>query len=254
MGIDLAAQAKDTAACVLRWPSIREGSISVLELTASQSDEDLLTLIREHRPEKVAIDAPFGWPDDFVAAVCTWHRLKPWPTGEVPRRRLRDTDRLVLAETGQRPLSVSSDKIAATAMRCAGFLTKIRALDEDVARDGSGLVAEVYPAAALRNWSLPYDGYKGPKADNRAARQSLVTRIGEAWGSWLQFGQRVAALEQSDHLLDALICAVVARAVAAGMTRTPDAEQRLVALREGWIHVPRIEAASVLDLRNPKQG
>ena len=52
-------------------------------------------------------------------------------------------------ETGAEPLSVSSDRIAICAMRCAELLVEL-AGDGQLERTGGGLVAEVYPAAALR--------------------------------------------------------------------------------------------------------
>jgi len=55
--------------------------------------------------------------------------------------------------TGGPPLSVSTDKIALPAMRAAAILSR---LPQPVALDGSEIVVEVYPAAALKRWdSLP---------------------------------------------------------------------------------------------------
>ena len=47
-----------------------------------------------------------------------------------------------------------------------------------------------------------------------------------------------AALPKRDHDLGALICALVARAVATGRTERPSPEQAKAAAREGWIHIP----------------
>ena len=47
------------------------------------------------------------------------------------------------------------------------------------------------------------------------------------------------SLVASDHTIDALLAALVARAIAIGETVAPSAEQLEVARREGWIHVPR---------------
>jgi hypothetical protein len=46
---------------------------------------------------------------------------------------------------------------------------------------------------------------------------------------------------ESDHLLDAFISAVMARVVYEGRCRALTAEERNVALREGWIHIPAQE-------------
>jgi hypothetical protein len=66
----------------------------------------------------------------------------------------------VLAEAGVNPLSVSADRIAHAAFRCAGLLARLAALGEPVDRAGSGVVVEVYPAAALRRLGLTHRGYK----------------------------------------------------------------------------------------------
>jgi Protein of unknown function (DUF429) len=79
----------------------------------------------------------------------------------------------VREETGVDPLSVSSNLLAICAMRCAHLLVELAgegALD----RTGAGLVAEVYPAAALRQWGLDPRGYKGTKPEKVAKRQELV--------------------------------------------------------------------------------
>ena len=78
----------------------------------------------------------------------------------------RRTDQVVHAATGRWPLSVSADRIAYPAMRCAGLLARLAATGRPVRRSGiDSLVAEVYPAAALRIWELPTAGYKttGPQ-------------------------------------------------------------------------------------------
>ena len=63
LGIDLAAGVKKTYACVLR---LEEGSLRA-ELHGRCGDERLVALAAGC--EKVAIDAPFGWPRDFVDAL-----------------------------------------------------------------------------------------------------------------------------------------------------------------------------------------
>ena len=48
-------------------------------------------------------------------------------------------------------------------MRCAGLLSKLASRGQPVDRAGTGAVAEVYPAASLKCWSLPYRGYGTPR-------------------------------------------------------------------------------------------
>jgi len=74
LGIDLAAKPKKTAACMIDW---RDGRAVVLSLQSGLEDRALYELIAD--ADKVGIDAPFGWPDEFVEAVAGHHGLRPWP-------------------------------------------------------------------------------------------------------------------------------------------------------------------------------
>ena len=58
------------------------------------------------------------------------------------------------------PLSVSADKIAHVALRCAVLLARLDAAGHPVDRSSAGPVVEVYPAASLRSWGLYRPGYK----------------------------------------------------------------------------------------------
>jgi hypothetical protein len=144
IGIDLAAQAKDTAACVVDWG---HAPAELRLLTLGLDDEALLELIATHQPTKVAIDAPFGWPAPFVSAISSYAAGAPWSATDTRPLRLRATDLNVIEQTGQQPLSVSSDRIAVTAMRCAGLLTS-------VAGEGSELDGEA-AAWSSRSIRLP---------------------------------------------------------------------------------------------------
>lgn len=164
LGVDLAAQPKKTAACVLSWDA---DAATVESLATGLDDPALLASVEQHAPSKIAVDAPFGWPQPFVAAVSSHSTGGRWTDAEIAALRLRLTDRVVIAETRQQPLSVSSDRIAVTAMRCGRLLTRLGDAGYDVRRDGAGALVEVYPAAALRQWGLDPRGYKGPKLSNR---------------------------------------------------------------------------------------
>jgi hypothetical protein len=145
---------------------------------------------------------------------------------------------------------VSTDRIAYPAMRCAALLG---ALEQklgagDVARDGAGLVAEAYPDAALRCW-LPdlwktrAGSYKGTAA--RARREHVVTTLLDRLGDRFAVTDAQRALcVDSDDCLDALVCALLARAVQRGATIAPEhGEERRLARVEGWIHLPRAPLA-----------
>jgi predicted nuclease with RNAse H fold len=222
LGIDLAAQAKHTGACLIEW---HDGVAEAHIIGGLLDDAQLIELARD--ADIVAVDSPLGWPDAFVEAVSAYHSGGEWPETEQRSLRYRATDLHLIATTGARPLSVSSDLIAACAFRAARLE---RALGPG-SRGGQGRLAEVYPAGALRSWGMPATGYKG--VAGAGVRAVIVRAIQQEWLSVDE-----AALMKRDHNLDALICALVARAVATGRTQQPRPEQAGAAAREGWIHIP----------------
>lgn len=225
LGIDLAAQPKGTAACAVAW---RDGGACVESLNAGLVNRDLLDLIEP--VDLVGLDAPLGWPDPFVDAVRRWHEDGLWEAdGDL---RLRMTDRWVADRLRKQPLSVSSDRIAVAAWRAAALLTEHhggRPVDRV-----HGKVREVYPAAALIRWGLPLDRTRSYKRDasERTRLLAVMTRPG-----WLDLGAHEDKLAASDHAFDALVCALMARAIAVDLAEPPPPDPRVA--REGWIWVPR---------------
>lgn len=104
-------------------------------------------------------------------------------------------------------------------------------------RDGLGIVAEVYPAAALRRW-LPDTKGSYKRRGNPAPLRAIVAAISDALPMTF-VGDARDQCTTSHDAFDALICALVARAAALGQTRRarPGVEIRRAAT-EGWIHVP----------------
>jgi Protein of unknown function (DUF429) len=262
LGIDLASQPRNTALCVVAWWAHRAEIRALARATWRDSELTDALLVAAARgahaidggwgdgghPVKVAIDAPFGWPEPFADAVSAHGRLEPWPSGLDEKRwrfERRETDRFVHEHAEKLPLSVSTDRIAYPAMRCAALLAALQTPlgAEAVARDGSGLVVEAYPDAALRCWLpklwKPRPGsYKGKSAHTR--RQDVVSglldRLGERFA--VSPDQRQQCVD-SDDCLDALVCALLARAVQRKMTIAPQTDgQRRLARVEGWIHLP----------------
>jgi len=210
---------------------------AVVHLAAGLDDDALLALVAEHAPVKVAIDAPFGWPVPFLDAMRAQRDRTAWPVppGEHGRRaplERRATDRWVAQRTGKVPLSVSTDRIAYCAMRCAALLTALGERD----RTGRGRCVEVYPAAALQLWGLD-DGRTSYKrgAGAPAARAAIAERLASA----VDLAAHRDACAACDDVLDAVVCALVARAAADGLTDAPPPEHAEDAAVEGWIHLPR---------------
>ena len=148
---------------------------------------------------------------------------------DMKRLTHRATDHWVRERCGIWPLSVSTDRIAYPALRAAPLLS-------GKLRDGSGQVAEVYPAAALLAWGLPNRGYKGP--EGRAGRERIVAGLLDALPGLDGGAFDPESLLCDDNRLDALVAALVARAVACGFCEPIPAEHLGDARVEGWIHVP----------------
>ncbi len=263
VGVDLAASARRTAVCRVIWgdgdrdgEGAGEGDGLTVEFVVPEGDEDLLGMVRA--ADKTGLDCPLGWPSHFVATVVAHHggtRLPP-PVrfGEradgrpgLDALRFRLTDDLTWKATSMRPpLSVSTDLLGVVALRAAYLLDALAATGAPVPRDGSGQVAEVYPAAALRRWGIHLTGsYKRTTPEARTVREHIVRSIEAKLGPFFPEQVRVKCAESHDHL-DALVCALVARAVQVGDTvwpRSPD--ERAAARQEGWIHLPGKDLAAL---------
>jgi hypothetical protein len=272
LGLDLASQDANTAYCAIHWMSER-ARVEMPRVGRPEAE----VLNEMAAADWVGIDAPFGWPDAMVAAIHEYATSGRWPKAATPQRlRYRTTDwfvhNLIAEERAVRvwPLSVSSDRIAVCAWRCARLLSeyadrtgwRFDRVGVPVARgrDGppestprAGGAVEVYPAGALAMWGLPFRGYKertgGPAAKQaaRGVRETIVGRAEAIGAGWLMLPPEAkAACLDSDDALDAFVSSLVARAAATGRTIAPAVGQRGAAQREGWIHLP--EQASIESL------
>ncbi|MDQ0754619.1 DUF429 domain-containing protein [Arthrobacter sp. B3I4] len=238
LGVDLAAAAKKTAAAVVEWG---DAGARLVHLSLGVDDAEIVRLFGTCR--LTGIDCPVGWPDALLPFLTGHLAGDARPVldrdGIEGRRMLayRDTDRFVTARTGLIPLSVSADRLAHPAMRCAVIQAKIAQEHGFQQRDGSCRLAEVYPAASLKSWGLLARGYKGRGGAEAQRLAGLVGGLKQA-APWLDLAGCEDRLAGSDDLFDALIAALTARAVAQGGTLRPDAGQAAAARTEGWIHLP----------------
>lgn len=247
-GIDLAAQPANTAACVIEW------SPDGARVTRVQVglDDPAIVAFAAGEAACVGVDCPFGWPTDFADAIAAHHAGAPWPGRDRDQSdyrrllRLRRTDEHVAARIGLHPLSASSSMLAITTMRWAAIMDTLAAQGLAVDRTGGGRFAEVYPAAALKCWGFTHNRYKGT-----AKRRLNLTVLLDALRAripWLAFADGLDdTCRTVDHAFDALVCALVARAVACGLTGPPPAPLVDTARVEGWIHLPA--SGSLDDLR-----
>jgi uncharacterized protein DUF429 len=258
LGIDLASQARNTGLCVIEWGrnsgcvlALCRGNLGCGPLTdrvLADAMHGSLPELGDQAPAKIGIDAPFGWPEPFVEAVWGHHRGQAWP-GRLDEPRAgyerRETDRAVWERTKKTPLSVSTDKIAFPAMRCATLLAAFRRAHGVKAADkaGRGVVIEAYPDPSLRHWTRkagpglgPRESYKGPE---RVERRRQLTKLIASRARLVDPNRLLDLCATHDDCLDALICALVARAAELGRTVRPSTrKQERLARREGWIHLP----------------
>lgn len=238
IGIDLAAQSKLTGMAALRDD---DGALVVEHAAVGVSDAQIVQAVQS--ADGVGVDIPLGWPIRFVELLQDHAALSlqpPESTDATWRRGLamRDTDMAVHRRTGITPLSVSANLIAYPAFRWAGIEATLRDAGVDTSRDGSGAVAEVYPAAALYRWGLPYRGYKGTR--NTAVREHMVASISCRFPTldWQGFDALAVA---DDNVFDAVMAALVAHQISQGNCEGPSAQQRETARVEGWIWIPRTQ-------------
>jgi predicted nuclease with RNAse H fold len=238
VGVDLAAATKKTAAAVIEWD---HGTARLAHLDLGVDDGEIVRLFGTCA--MTGIDCPVGWPDAFLPFIAGHLAGDAHPVLDydgIEGRRLlayRDTDRFVTARTGLIPLSVSADRLAHPAMRCAVIQAKIAVAHGPQARDGSGRLAEVYPAASLKSWGLLARGYKGRGGTETQRLGELLAALLQA-APWLDLAGHEDRLAGSDDMFDALIASLTARAVALGASIRPDAAHAKAARTEGWIHLP----------------
>lgn len=217
VGIDLASQPKKTALCEIEW----DGGGAHVVYCESGVDDYKMKQFAE-KADKVGIDAPFGWPCAFVAAITGHSKHKPWPCRSQRELRLRRTDCYVWGVTRKQPLSVSSDRIACTAFRVAAFLSEIAQTHGPIDRTGAGKFVEVYPRAARNRWTV----------DSFAAMLSKTSE-------WLEVPEAEARrCHESADCFDALVAALIARAAEQNLCdKIPEADREAATI-EGWIAIP----------------
>jgi predicted nuclease with RNAse H fold len=235
-GIDLAAEPKGTALALIEF-SNNKAKLYSLE----QGLDDNALIANTHNADKVGIDCAFGWPIQFAQFVNNHQDLsnKELIDGGMDYRRelsFRETDREIKRLTGRWPLSVSTDRLGLTAIRCAGLLSKYQAKGIEIDRSGSKLLVEVYPGATLRNWNFDTTGYR----INPETRALLLEQL-EIQAPWLELASFRTQMIESADSFDAVIAALAARAVYQDDYNKPTEEQLESARVEGWICLPDSE-------------
>ena len=242
LGIDLAAEPKGTAISIIDWTPER-AKLSTVRVGVT--DDEIVPLAIG--ANKVGIDCALGWPTDFVSFLRAQEHLDTvdgvFDGGLEWRRKLafRETDRHVCAVTGRWPLSVATDRLGMTALRCSGLLTRLKRAGIDVDRTGAGHVVEVYPGASLRMWGFDSAGYRNSVEIRSQLLESLLQQL-----PGLDVGDFRDQLVESCDAFDSLIAALATRSAALGFYEPPLGGIVDVARTEGWIALPNKRISELL--------
>src|SRR5262245_13522336 len=120
LGIDLAAQPKNTAACLITWNS---NHAKIDALRVGLTDNDLVQL--GESANKIGLDAPLGWPTKFVKVISAYHQGGICEECSNQELRFRATDHHVKTVTQRWPLSVSTDLIGVVSLRAIRLLNRL---------------------------------------------------------------------------------------------------------------------------------
>jgi len=205
-----------------------------------------------------AIDAPFSIPEKYISEAGHQGLLgtvagiplqgRPFPSGKSfvqaitgqeqalnPPKPLRHTERH-WAEKGVNVRSTLWNGPRGGAPMTAACLSLLHWVDGPiwpwVQATSSGCLVEAFPAAQLRTWGLPYQGYNGSRANAAHVRSCINKRVSH----WVTLGNYCQTLQDNADALDALLCAFSAIAVVSGQlaVRHPDTTSTRA---EGWIAV-----------------
>ncbi|MDF2990426.1 MAG: branched-chain amino acid aminotransferase [Microbacterium sp.] len=236
IGVDLAAGAAGTALAEITWDGAQahltrlEVGVDDPSIVASVASDDVW----------LGIDCPLGWPDAFVDFVRAHHAAEAPARGRVEggadwRRPLvyRRTDHVVRERIGRWPLSVSTDRLGVTALRCAGLLRRLSEAGFGVDRAAEGRLFEVYPGGSLRLWGFDTTGYRVDASRRDALLAALSGRA-----PWLDLGAFVPLAIANADAFDAVVAALATRSGALGAFERPSSDDLPVARREGWVVLP----------------
>jgi predicted nuclease with RNAse H fold len=263
-GLDLAAEPKGTALALIEWSP---GRAELVSLDLGIDDDSIIRAVADC--PKFGIDCALGWPIAFVEFLNQHSHIdgphQDFDGGIESRRKLayRETDRHVREVTGRWPLSVSTDRLGMTAMRCAGLLSKLTAAvasgasestaasgasgeaqsnSNSIDRSGSGRVVEIYPGASLRLWGFDTAGYR----NSPEIRARLLSDI-QAAAPWLALEKFTELMVSSCDAFDAVIASLAARSAFLGHYEGPKANQKRNAQIEGWVALPNTALATLVE-------
>jgi predicted nuclease with RNAse H fold len=240
-GIDLAAEPKGTALAIIEW---KKTTATLVDLQLGVADEQIVETAQH--VDKLGIDCALGWPIEFVDFLNQHSNPNnsAQPDGGMDWRRrvsFRESDRHVREVTGKWPLSVSTDRLGLTAMRCAGLQGRLQQSGIEVDRSGLGKVVEIYPGASLRLWGFDTTGYRVQEETREELLRSIQNEV-----PWLNLDSYKDLMISCTDAFDAVISSLATRAAAVGKYAPPPKEHLETAKIEGWIALPTCSIAELL--------
>lgn len=243
-GLDMSTSKVKTAAVALRWGP---DEACVVAVRSPLESTEIAPLIAERAGSWWAVDVQFGWPDAFADLVHNGHlrALAPdalpdeadWQKWRIRTLAQRRTDAFCAEDPRikTRPLSVSFDRLGATAAVWTLIEARLKQHGVDVDRAGiDGRVCETYPRAVLAAWGITTAG----KLDWLGLCRHFP---------FLSAASGIESALASEDVCDAVVCAMAARARALGHTFVPrNGDELSAARREGWIHVPTTRPCALL--------
>lgn len=139
----------------LEWRVGQPASLEIHKVSRSLPLFELLLTALSDPHSNVAVDVPFGWPEgfaQFLASHSSGPAVLPKPVGQSAWSALasRETDRQVRTALGIQGLSVSFDKLGATAAMWSDIESRLLELEgHRLDRSGmTGRIVETWPRAA----------------------------------------------------------------------------------------------------------
>lgn len=245
IGIDCSTDYKKKVGLALGYFDRHKTTIQQVQVGPTRQCvvETLANWIRDLSPVLLALDAPLGWPAR-LGQILTIHQAGQPIVEKADDIFYRETDRVVRDKIPKRPLYVSADKIAHTALEALRLLKDLSdkttgeviplAPDSEVLKCTSAI--EVYPAATLKAYALPDTGYKGK--GKRKKREEILKKLKEQ--DILRVNpDLLKKLQDNDNALDAAICVLSGADFLSGEVIKPK-DMRIdpgLVKREGWIWV-----------------
>lgn len=225
IGIDCAAQPENTGLARAR----ADAHVLIVEEARCASRRETTAAIvgawlRGCERALLALDAPLGWPatlGDALVSHAAGGALEP----TAHRLFRRATDDAIHQRLKRRPLDIGADRIARAAHAALRLLADLRSvLDTPIELAwssrwrGSVAAIEVYPAGTRAAFAV---------ASGKGSLKGLEHRL-----------RLDASLPDSEHVRDAIVCALTGLEFLQDRCVAPTDEERAMAEKEGWIWTP----------------